>query len=219
MVDPQRVSDHNSMPEQSVAVERRTISGQQMPLNQPVIRLHQLAWQPVRFAHPLWLVRMGLQSKKYRYGDCHARDRAVNRCLIRLRGFPRQPLPAVLTDKQIAQMALEPRLDALCMALGLVSLRCTDYLRIRSYREALHPLLTDEHLCQLLGMGCPGGRAAIFSPQQLPAVALQLGRGILHATTSAAITWQALSILLPPLPRALWLPSADLWLARLERLL
>ncbi|EGY29852.1 hypothetical protein Rin_00001750 [Candidatus Regiella insecticola 5.15] len=189
------------------------------PIDEKIVRLHQLAWQPARFAHPAWLMKMGLRSEKYHYGDCQTLDNILNRQLIDWRGFPKQPLPAVLTNKQKAQMALEPRLDAVCMALGLVSLRCSDYLRIRHYRQALYPILNDEDVCQLLGIGCPGERAAILSPEILPSIALQLGRGILHATSSAAITWQALSILLPPLPRAIWLPSADLWLARLERLL
>lgn len=185
----------------------------------PLLHLHKLAWQPARFAHPLWLTRAGLNVQNYCYGKYPPLDKALNRYLIHLRHFPRHPLPAVLTDQQKAQLAFEPHLEKLCMSLGLISLKAVEYLRIARYREALHPTFNEKDIRQLLGIGCPSGVAINLTPERLSKMAIQLGYGIFHSIESSSVIWRAFSIFLPPLPRAIYFHQARLWLARLERLL
>ena len=148
--------------------------------------LHQLAWRPAQFAHPLWLAAVGVNPENYGYGRSRALDSALNGMLIQRRKFPQQRLPAVLNPRQQRQIAQRQRLPALCLALGVVSLQCDDYLRLRRYRQVLSPLLNDDDIQQII--------------------------------------WQAVSILLPPNPRALCLSRSmqaqtEAWLSRLERLL
>ncbi|ACQ66906.1 type III secretion system domain-containing protein [Candidatus Williamhamiltonella defendens] len=190
----------------------KTISSQ-------LLHLHQLAWQPARFAHPLWLTKAGLKAQSYCYGNSPALDAALNRYLIHVRNFPLEPLPAVLTDQQKSDLLLESRLKKLCMALGLISLKCVEYLRIAHYRQAFHPTLNETDMRQLLGIGCPSQSAISLTPDLLPKIARQLGYGIFHSIESGNLIWRAFSILLPPLPRAIHFPQARLWLGRLERLL
>lgn len=103
--------------------------------------LHQLAWRPAQFAHPLWLAAVGVNPENYGYGRSRALDSALNGMLIQRRKFPQQRLPAVLNPRQQRQIAQRQRLPALCLALGVVSLQCDDYLRLRRYRQVLSPLV------------------------------------------------------------------------------
>lgn len=186
--------------------------------------LHQLAWRPAQFAHPLWLAEVGVKPENYHYGRSQVFDRALNSLLIQRRKFLQSPLPVVLSQQQQRQIAQSQRLPALCLALGVVSLQCHDYLRLRHYRQALSPLLNDADLQQLIGMGCGGQRQARLSPQQLLPVALRLGQSLASDLRRDSRIWQAISILLPPHPRALCLSRSGYvqtaaWLSRLERLL
>ncbi|WP_261370179.1 type III secretion system domain-containing protein [Yersinia bercovieri] len=76
-----------------------------LPLTTDIRHLHQLAWQPAKFAHPLWLEKAGVKAEHYHYGRSHALDNALNRVLIRQRKFPEHPLPATLSQQQQYQMA------------------------------------------------------------------------------------------------------------------
>lgn len=76
-------------------------------------------------------------------------------------------------------------------------LQCDDYLRLRRYRQVLSPLLNDDDIQQIIGMGYRGQWQASLSPQQLPDVALRLGQSLACQVRSNNIIWQAVSILLP----------------------
>jgi hypothetical protein len=195
-----------------------------MPLSSGIWDLHQLAWLPAKFAHPLWLAAIGIKAENYHYGRSHVLDNTLNRVLIQQRKFPQHPLPAVLSSQQQVQMASHQRLLSHCLALGLVHLQCDDYLRLRRYRQALSPHLNESDIQQLIGLGFRGPLSARLTPQQLPTVALSLGHSLAHQQRYDDVVWQAISIRLPPLPRALSLPTAlslsvDHWLTRLVRFL
>ncbi|WP_145506427.1 type III secretion system domain-containing protein [Yersinia alsatica] len=195
-----------------------------LPLTADIRYLHQLAWRPAQFAHPLWLAAVGVRTDNYRYGHHRELDLVLDSALNRLRNFPQQALPAVLDKRQQCQIVGAERLSARCVALGLVYLQCDDYLRLRCYRQGLSPLLSEDDIQQLMGMGYRGQFSAKLSPQSLPDVALRLGHSLAHQVRSNCMIWRALSISLPPQPRALSLSSAlsisvDSWLTRLEHLL
>ena len=195
-----------------------------LPLTADIRYLHQLAWRPAQFAHPLWLAAVGVRTDNYRYGRHRELDLVLDSALNRLRNFPQQALPAVLDKRQQCQIVGAERLSTRCVALGLVYLQCDDYLRLRCYRQGLSPLLSEDDIQQLMGMGYRGQFSAKLSPQSLPDVALRLGQSLAHQVRSNCMIWRALSISLPPQPRALSLSSAlsisvDSWLTRLEHLL
>lgn len=195
-----------------------------LPLTTHIRYLHQLAWRPAQFAHPLWLAAVGVNAENYSYGRSRALDSVLNNALNQRRSFPQFALPAVLTKQQQCQMVSPERLSARCLALGLVHLQCDDYLRIRCYRQALSPLLSEGDIQQLMGMGYRGYLSVRLSPQDLLHTALRLGHSLAHHVRAHCIIWRAMSILLSPYPRALFLPrrlaiSADCWLTRLERLM
>ncbi|EPF2604550.1 TPA: hypothetical protein PXL76_001301 [Yersinia enterocolitica] len=195
-----------------------------LPLTADIHYLHQLAWRPAQFAHPLWLAAAGMNTASYHYGRNVVMDRALNTRLNCLRHFPQQPLPAVLSQQQQYQIVKPERLSARCLALGLVYLQCDDYLRLRRYRQQLSPLLSESDIQQLMGMGYRGHLPARLSPAQLLTTALRLGQSLAHHVRCDCVMWRALCISLPPLPRSLSLSralslSVDDWLIRLERLL
>jgi Type III secretion system subunit len=199
-----------------------------LPLTAEIRQLHQLAWRPAQFAHPLWLAAVGVKAENYCYGRSAALDTALNNALIRQRKFPQQALPPVLSKQQQCQMAGYQRLSTRCLALGLVHLQCDDYLRLRHYRQALLPLLNEADIQQLMGLGyrnpLPATLSPPLSPENLPGVALRLGQSLAHHVRHDGVVWRAIAISLPPQPRALHLSralaiSADHWLTRLERLL
>nr|CBX72581.1 hypothetical protein YEW_HJ33410 [Yersinia enterocolitica W22703] len=158
-----------------------------LPLTADIRYLHQLAWRPAQFAHPLWLAAAGMNTASYHYGRSVVMDRALNTRLNRLRHFPQQPLPAVLSQQQQYQIVKPERLSARCLALGLVYLQCDDYLRLRRYRQQLSPLLSESDIQQLMGMGYRGHLPARLSPAQLLTTALRLGKALL--TTSVVTVW------------------------------
>lgn len=195
-----------------------------LPLTTEIRYLHQLAWRPAQFAHPLWLAAAGVKTASYHYGRSLVMDSALNARLNHLRRFPQQPLPAVLSQQQRYQIVKPERLSARCLALGLVYLQCDDYLRLRRYRQQLLPLLSESDIQQLMGMGYRGHLPARLSPAQLLTTALRLGQSLAHHVRCDCVVWRALCISLPPLPRALVLSrggflSINDWLLRLERLL
>ncbi len=53
--------------------------------------LHQLAWRPAQFAHPLWLAAVGVNPENYGYGRSRALDSALNGMLIQRRNFRNTP--------------------------------------------------------------------------------------------------------------------------------
>lgn len=75
-----------------------------LPLTADIRYLHQLAWRPAQFAHPLWLAAAGMNTASYHYGRNVVMDRALNTRLNCLRHFPQQPLPAVLSQQQQYQI-------------------------------------------------------------------------------------------------------------------
>ncbi|ETO50090.1 hypothetical protein L325_0120605 [Yersinia pestis 9] len=81
--------------------------------------LHQLAWRPAQFAHPLWLAAVGVNPENYGYGRSRALDSALNGMLIQRRKFPQQRLPAVLNPRQQRQIAQRQRLPACVWRSGL----------------------------------------------------------------------------------------------------
>ena len=195
-----------------------------LPLTADIRYLHQLAWRPAQFAHPLWLAAAGMNTARYHYGRSLVVDRALNARLNHLRRFPQQPLPGVLSQQQQYQIVEPERLSARCLALGLVYLQCDDYLRLRSYRQQISSLLSESDISQLIGMGYRGHLPARLSPAQLLTTALRLGQSLAHHVRYDCVVWRAMSISLPPVPRSLSLSralslSVDDWLTRLERLL
>ncbi|QHB31011.1 hypothetical protein F0T03_01535 [Yersinia canariae] len=195
-----------------------------LPLTTDIRYLHQLAWRPAQFAHPLWLAAAGVKTGNYCYGRNHELDAALNVVLNSLRNFPQQSLPAMLSQQQQYQIVEPQRLLARCLALGLVYLQCDDYLRLRQYRQLLAPIFNESDIQQLMGMGCRGHLSAKLSPPQLLCVASRLGQSLAHQVRRDCIVWRAMCISLPPSPRALLLSRAlslavDDWLTRLERLL
>lgn len=195
-----------------------------LPLTADIRYLHQLAWRPAQFAHPLWLAAVGIRAENYRYGRHRELDSVLDSALNRLRNFPQQALPAVLNKQQQCQIVGPERVSARSVALGLVYLQCDDYLRLRRYRQALSPLLNEDDIQQLMGMGYRGRLPATLSPRHLPDIAFRLGHSLAHHVRANCLIWRAISISLPPQPRALTLSQAlsisvDNWLSRLEHLL
>lgn len=195
-------------------------------LSLPVQRLHQLAWQPGAWFDSSWWRHLRLaewQALYHRHPYCRS---AIDATLIARRGFPKEPLPAVLSARQCALLALESRLYALTTALGLIALDCPEYLLLRESREALSPLVGNR-ACEQLYFLHTGWHAqpAISDFAQLGDVALRAGTQWLSQTAGDCAASQGLLGLLPhsgdPEPNSPAAPTvgAQDWLIKLGRFL
>lgn len=185
--------------------------------DEALLLIHRYLWTPARYAHPLWLTRLGFSPEaKWRYGANPSLDRCLNHALRVRRGTPR--LPAALSLRQQRIVQLGPRLQSFALAIGLLLLDCHDYFLLPDYRRALLNLLDDGLILQLFGL-CQGNRRALFSPTQMVEIALQLGTATLTRAAQKHPVLHALLITLAPCERALWLPIPALAMNLLERTL
>lgn len=195
-------------------------------LSPHVRRLHRLAWQPGAWFDRSWWTHLRLaewQALYDRHPSCRS---AIDATLVARRGFPRQPLPAVLSARQIALLELEPRLHALTTALGLIALDCPDYLLLRDSRQALSAHL-GQRACEQLFILHTGWHAqpAMHDFAQLSDVALQTGTRWLSTTAGDCAASHGLLGLLPHCGDGEYDPPVDVaasaqeWLIKLGRFL
>lgn len=195
-------------------------------LSPSVQRLHQLAWQPGAWVDSSWWRHLRLaewQALYNRHPYCRS---AIDATLIARRGFPQEPLPAVLSTRQCALLELESRVYALTTALGLIALDCPEYLLLRDSREALSAHL-GSRACEQLYFLHTGWHAppAINDFAQLGNVALRAGTQWLSQTAGDCAASHGLLGLLPhsgdPQYNCPVAPtvSAQEWLIKLGRFL
>lgn len=184
-----------------------------------ILKLYRYAWQPARYAHPLWLERIGMfNSSSWRYGQNKPLDTRLDQALIMQRGFPRAPLPGHLTPRQQHLLQLAPQLMTLALSQGLMSLACGDYFLLPDYRAVINPWIDDPLAWQLYGFS-GSARSPRLAPEQLLPVAQSIGIATLHRAAVVDVVWQALLILLPPPTQALWPRLSPQTLPFLETLL
>lgn len=113
---------------------------------------------------------------------------------------------------------LAPRLPAFALAAGLLVLGCNDYFLLPDYRQTLLHLLDDGLIRQLFGL-CRGRNRALFPPEKLVEIALELGTAVLSRAGQRDPVLYALLITLAPCRRALWVQLPAPELNFLERIL
>ncbi|KWC21387.1 type III secretion system subunit [Burkholderia ubonensis] len=193
-----------------------------------VSRLHALAWRPGAEMHPGWWAALGLTAWRdsYAHPACRA---SIDRLIVARRGFPQRTLPPQLNASQSALVALEPRLDALMVALGLFAHGRPDYLLTQPYRTLLAAQLGEQGCVQLLAL-CRDRpvRGPDLSPDWL--VDAVRGNGMRWWLTDAAecVATRLLSTVLPPSPSSPRWPTAPAdnvrgrasdWLVKIGRFL
>ncbi|MGT0250527.1 type III secretion system domain-containing protein [Burkholderia pyrrocinia] len=193
-----------------------------------VSRLHALAWRPGADMHPGWWPALGLAA--WRDGYAHPACRAsIDRLIVARRGFPQAALPARLDASQSVLVALEPRLDALMVALGLLAHGRPDYLLAQPYRTLLTAQLSEQGCAQLLAL-CRDRpvRGPDLAPDQFVDVLRDAGVRWWRTDAAACVATRLLSSVLPPSPASPPWPAAPAdnqrgrasdWLVRMGRLL
>ena len=185
-------------------------------------RLHQLTWQAGEWMDEGWWSALSLQPWQLSYQQYPATRPALNRLIAGRLGIAQAPLPGQLTAQQQQLMALEPRLQHLCTALGLLAIACPDYLLLGRYRRQLGLQLGNRACDQLLALGVfDSTQPAILPAEQLLAGASERGIAWLRASAENCLVCRALQIILPPgSPAAVpALGSAVPWLLRIGRFL
>lgn len=167
-----------------------------------VVRMHQLAWAPGRYLHPLWWRYLDLDGWDVDYLAHPACCRALDTLIIERRGFPDGALPGDLAEGQRKLLNLEGRLPMLLTALGIFASGTANLLLIGQYRRALKPVLGEEGCDQLCAIapastnlpGPPDG------PEPDAIVEWLLARGCdwMHASLPDCSVWQSLAVLFPP---------------------
>lgn len=179
--------------------------------------LHRAVWQPARYAHPDWLVYLGFHRyERWRYGESLVLDNVLNRALRAQRG----PiyLPGRLDERQRRLAVLGPNISKYALALGLLTLACSDYFLLPDYRHVLRHWLDNDLIWHLFGM-CDNKHPAFYSPEQVIDAANRIGIAMLYRAATREPVLKALLIQLPPLKQALYpvIPWATMNL--LERML
>ncbi|WP_080425816.1 type III secretion system domain-containing protein [Burkholderia ubonensis] len=195
-----------------------------------VSRLHALAWRPGAEMHPDWWKRLdlGTWQNSYAHPACRA---SIDRLIIVRRDFPQTALPPRLDSRQSALLGLEPRLNALMIALGILAHGRPDYLITKPYRAPLAAHVGERGCSQLLTL-CRDlpARGQDIAPDRLIDLARESGLHWWHKDADACIVTRLLTTVLPPpsptssmpLPSA---PPANLqgrasdWLLKIGRFL
>ncbi|RXV65296.1 type III secretion system subunit [Burkholderia stabilis] len=193
-----------------------------------VSRLHALAWRPGAEMHSDWWATLGLAAWRdcYAYPACRA---SIDRLIVARRGFPRTSLSPRLDATQSALVALEPRLEALTIALGLLAHGRPDYLLARPYRTLLAAQVGERGCAQLLGL-CRDRpvRGPDIAPDQFVQAVHHNGMSWWRTDTDTCVVAQLLSTVLPPASSSPPWPaapadnlrgSASDWLVKIGRFL
>lgn len=196
-----------------------------------VSRLHALAWRPGADMHPGWWPALDLAAWRdsYAHPACRA---SIDRLIVARRGFPQAALPPRLDASQAALVALEPRLDTLMVALGLLAHGRPDYLLVQPYRTLLAAQLGEQGCTQLLAL-CRDRpvRGPDLAPDQFLDALRGNGMRWWRADAAACVAARLLSTVLPPAPPSSSSPPwpaapadnqrgrASDWLVRMGRLL
>jgi hypothetical protein len=163
-----------------------------------VSRLHALAWRPGAEMHPGWWAALDLADWQDRYAQPACRA-PIDRLIVARRGFPQAALPARLDPIQTALVALEPRLDALLVALGLLAHGRPDYLVMQPYRAAFADRLGERGCAQLLALGhARPVRGPDLAPEQCVDALHASGARWWHAEAATCIATRLLCTALPP---------------------
>ncbi|OHX19163.1 type III secretion system domain-containing protein [Chromobacterium sphagni] len=185
-------------------------------------RLHQLAWRAGTWMDQGWWHELDLSPWQQSYQHHPVCRPALDRLIAKRRNFPKTPMPASLTPRQQAMLALEPRLPRLLTALGLLAMECPDYLLLGSYRRPLAACLGERGCDQLLALSTfSSPRQPDLAPEQVAAAALDLGTRWWRSADPNCPVQASLSILLPPGPAEPMpvIGDAMQWLMRIGRFL
>lgn len=170
-----------------------------MPFTPALQRLHRLGWQPGATMHDGWWPHLGLAAWRESYRRHPACRAAIDRLIVARRGFPRAPLPARLDDRQSALLSVEPRIEALIVALGVIALDCADHLLVTRYRTHLAGRIGERGCAQLLALH-RGWRspARVASPERLVDAATAAGVRWWRRDAGACVVATLLATRLPP---------------------
>ncbi|GLU33132.1 type III secretion system domain-containing protein [Trinickia caryophylli] len=191
----------------------------------PVLRrMHELAWRPGASMHQAWWPHLSLEAWQADYARRRACRDPLDRLIVARRGFPCAPLESEPDERSRALFALEPRFEALIVALGIVALACPEHLVMRTHRDALASYMDRQACDQLLAI-CRrwDAQAPVVGPAALVDAAFAAGTQWWQcaARRHADLTAQLLGTLLPPHDAGAAAPednAAD-WLLRLSRFL
>ena len=191
-------------------------------------RLHALAWRPGAEMHPGWWATLGLAAWRdsYAHPECRA---SIDRLIVARRDFPRAALPSRLDATQSALVSLEPRLEVLMIALGLLAHGRPDYLLARPYRTLLAAQVGERGCSQLLGL-CRDRpvRGPDIAPDQFVHAMHDNGMRWWRMEAHTCAVTRLLSTVLPPASSSPPLPatpadnlrgSASDWLVKIGRFL
>jgi len=165
-----------------------------------VARMHDLCWRPGDYMYASWWSALGLAEWHDTYRKLPACRASIDRVIVSRRGFPVAPLNSDIDDEGRRLLAMEPRLPALCAALGLIALDCDEHLLLGAYRQALRPLIGVLGCDQLLALnaGRPNGGAGVRVPlERIAEESLAAGVRWLTRERATCQVWRALAILLP----------------------
>lgn len=192
----------------------------------PVLqRMHELAWRPGASMHEAWWKHLSLEPWQAGYAGRPACRDPLDRLIVARRGYPSAPLDSEPDERSRALFALEPRFEALIVALGIVALACPEHLIMKAHRDALASCMGHQACDQLLAI-CRrwDAQAPVVAPAALVDAAFAAGAQWWQrdARRHVDLSAQLLGTLLPPpLDPGAAAPednAAD-WLLRLSRFL
>lgn len=164
-------------------------------MNPALQRLYALWHQPAQGMDPAWWHALSFAT----WRDAYKQNPLVRPpldALIAKRLGHAGPVPSLSTNAA-ELLADDLRREAICLALGLWALKCPDYLLLKPYREVLANQLAPRALGQLQALLPQEAHQTMLAPDELPAMACELGVAWLAHSTDPALR----------LCRLLWAPS------------
>lgn len=159
--------------------------------------LYHFAWHPGDWMTDSWWEALNLKQWQETYKNYPICRLALNKLIIKRRGFPLNKLPVLINEENCQLLHLRPRLNRLLTGIGLIALGCKDYLLLGNYRCALRAVLGEKGCDPLLLIGTNWHGSPTLAPEDIAFEAQQVGIAWLASQEKHNMVWHALSICLP----------------------
>jgi hypothetical protein len=160
-------------------------------------QMHRIVWQPGRYLHPDWWEKWHMSPQKTLYFQASpALCRRIDARIIEQSGLSDWQTKS-LTDMQKMLIRLQPKMPTLLIAMGLISLGSSGYLRFRHYRQHLEELFSFQQLRRLSMLMRKTDEKTEADPEQLLERSLLAGLSILDPALQGEPLWQRLRLMFP----------------------
>ncbi|RLV59781.1 hypothetical protein D5018_10455 [Parashewanella curva] len=163
----------------------------------------ELIWRPTASMHPSWWKKLGVQAWQEKYEPDSILGHRIETMIVSRAGLIDEPMPTKLNEQDNLLIQRKDKLNELLLVFGLYSLNCQDYFSLKTYRQALETILTDDQIQQAWALW-PQRPTSKLKPvindiaeKDIVEVALQIAVIQFSKELTDSIVWRALLMTFP----------------------